>query len=137
MIETVSKKVSAKKVKITDNKPIYPMGGIYGPTVPQVLNTSLIVALIQRGYHVVEILDNGKEVPLNLVNYTTDFNNRKDNKKIEEIKPIEPQPNRKVKSEAGIPKEETNFANFNKNFEKKKDKKNTEENNEIKFDEQK
>lgn len=136
-----TKTVNAKLVKIKDNKPIYPLGGIYGPTVPQVFSTTIIASLIQRGYHVFEVLKDGSEIQLNLGNFKTKFDGTEDSAipnvitepvshKQFESKPVT---SNEVQKEEPQRKEEViTFANNNKNDFKnnKNDKKNDKNKNE-------
>lgn len=66
--------VTKKLVKVTDSGPIMPLGGIYGPTLPQIMSVKVIAVLLQKGYHVTEILNNKTEVKLGLTNYNVDLN---------------------------------------------------------------
>ena len=74
MEPVISSFVERKLVKVTDSGPIMPLGGIYGPTLPQVLSTKIVAVLLQKGYHVTEILNNKTEVKLTLTNYNLDLN---------------------------------------------------------------
>lgn len=66
--------VTQKLVSINDSGPIYPLGGIYGPTMPQITAVSEIALLIQKGYKVIEHLKNGNEVKLTIADYNIDLN---------------------------------------------------------------
>jgi hypothetical protein len=142
-----TKTVNAKLVKIKDNKPIYPLGGIYGPTVPQVFSTTIIASLIQRGYHVFEVLKDGSEIQLNLGNFKTKFDGTEDtaipNIITEPVshKQFESKPvtfNEAAKEEPRHKEEVITFANNNKNdFKNNKNEKNKNKNeNEKKEDKQ-
>lgn len=85
-----SRFVTAKLVKITTVGPILPLGGIYGPTIPQVLSTKIISSLLIKGYKVKEILKNKSEVDLNLMNYNVDLNGDGGNYLHKYIRPSEP-----------------------------------------------
>lgn len=74
MEPVISSFVERKLVKVTDSGPIMPLGGIYGPTLPQILSTKIVAVLLQKGYHVTEILNNKSEVKLTLTNYNLDLN---------------------------------------------------------------
>lgn len=68
------KTVKRKKVEVRYTGPIMPLGGIYGPTVAQILDIHTISALLIKGYRTVEILNNGEEVLLTMSNYDLDLN---------------------------------------------------------------
>lgn len=85
MEPVISSFVERKLVKVTDSGPIMPLGGIYGPTLPQVLSTKIVAVLLQKGYHVTEILNNKSEVKLTLTNYNLDLNGD-GGKKLKEFK---------------------------------------------------
>lgn len=72
--DEITKYVTEKYVKIPFNGPIYTKACIYGPTLPERMPVSEIAMHIQKGYPVVELLANGKEVKLNMVNYNVDLN---------------------------------------------------------------
>lgn len=73
-VDEITKYVTEKYVKIPFNGPIYTKACIYGPTLPERMPVSEIAMHIQKGYPVVELLANGKEVKLNMVNYNVDLN---------------------------------------------------------------
>lgn len=97
--------VDKKLVKVTDRGPIMPLGGIYGPTLPQIMTVKTIAILLQKGYHVTEILNNKSEIKLSLSNYNVDINGdggeglKKVKKPDEDIKPL-PKKNAKVETPA-------------------------------------
>lgn len=68
------KTVDKKRVEVRYTGPILPLGGIYGPTVPQIMDVHTIASLLIKGYRTVEILNNGSEVMLDMSNYDLDFN---------------------------------------------------------------
>lgn len=69
----ITKYVDKKLVSVNHNGPIYVMGGIYGPTMPQITDVAEIALLIQKQYPVIEHLKNGTEVKLTIANYNIDL----------------------------------------------------------------
>lgn len=104
MEPVTTKTVKQKQVAVRYTGPIIPLGGIYGPTVPQIMDVSIIATLLIKGYRVVEVLSDGREIQLNMGNYNVD--NEGDggkhlkavSKPNEEIKPI-PKPGAKKPEE--------------------------------------
>ena len=125
--------VEKKNVTITDNGPIMPLGGIYGPTMPQVMKVGTIATLLQKGYHVSEVLNNGTRVPLTIINYNVDLQGdggaslKEIKKPNEHIKKIRPQQQNPVdnKSEEKVSPAPTNTE---KKEEKKEENKPAEQN---------
>lgn len=70
----ITKYVDKKFAAVDHNGPIYTLGGIYGPTLPMIMDVSEIALLIQRHYRVNEHLTNGKVVKLDMTNYNIDLN---------------------------------------------------------------
>lgn len=65
--------LDSKLIVIPHRGPIYPKAGIYGPIqTPYLEKTSDILALLNAGYPVVEVLADKTEVPLNYHNYAKD-----------------------------------------------------------------
>ena len=95
--------VTRKLVKVTDSGPIMPLGGIYGPTLPQIMSVKVIAVLLQKGYHVTEILNNKTEVKLGLTNYNVDLNGD-GGKSLAEVK----RPNEKINRMPRRPDESEN-----------------------------
>ena len=122
MIPTGIKYVKEKYVKVTDIGPILPMGNLYGPTLPRIMNTHMISVLLQKGYHVTEILNDGTEVKLTLMNYDRDLNNgitpkvTKRNDNIREFNGVESVINTKEeKKEKDVLENEIRNNNINNN----------------------
>jgi hypothetical protein len=75
MAEMLAKRyVDRKLITVDYTGPILPLGGIYGPTQPKVMPISEIALLIQKHYRVVEHLENGGTVRLDMANYNLDLN---------------------------------------------------------------
>ena len=102
--------VDKKFVKVTDRGPIMPLGGIYGPTLPQIMTVRTIAILLQKGYHVTEILNNKTEIVLSLSNYNVDLNGD-GGKSLKDVKrpneDIKPMPKKNAKVESPAPEEKT------------------------------
>ena len=74
MEKLVDRFVDKKLVIVTNIGPIMPLGGVYGPVGPQVLDTHTIAVLLQNRYKLKEVLKNGEQVELSLGNYNVDLN---------------------------------------------------------------
>jgi hypothetical protein len=70
----MDKFVDKKVVSIDYAGPILPLGGIYGPTIPQIMDVSDIATLIIKQYPVTEHLNDGTKKELDIANYNIDFN---------------------------------------------------------------
>lgn len=105
-----TKFVKQKRVAVRYTGPIMPLGAVYGPTVPQVMDVHTIALLLQKGYRTVEILNDGTEIVLNLANYNID-NEGDGGESLKEVaKPnenITPIPSKNEKKEEPAPVEET------------------------------
>ena len=70
----MDKFVDKKVVSIDYTGPILPLGGIYGPTIPLIMDVSDIATLIIKQYPVTEHLNDGSKKELDIANYNIDFN---------------------------------------------------------------
>lgn len=65
-------KPTKKKIKILSRGPIWEKAGVMGPILtPFVESIDAIIRLLADGIELVEVLDNGKEVPLTFMNCDT------------------------------------------------------------------
>ena len=62
-------KPTRKKIKILSNGPIWEKAGVMGPILtPYMEDIDAIIRLLVDGIELVEVLDNGKELPLTFMN---------------------------------------------------------------------
>ena len=123
-----------KRIIIPQNGPIYGKGGVMGPiTTPYMEDINTIAIILIRGSRVVEVLDSGEHVELDLNNYDRDNTRKK-----EETKQIAPQENppkdeeKPTQTETGNQQQQQQQKNQqqggNKQFQQQQQKQNNQKN---------
>ena len=79
----MAKKIDSKKIKILTSGPITAIGYIWGPVLTPYFETmNNIFKMLSAGVNIVEVADDGVEIPLSIQNYQD--NNSKEARKVRE-----------------------------------------------------